>query len=71
MSPIPNGVYLSQFTNTEDYMVVSNMTDHPYELVLRDTWQDRVSGEVGTRFTVPVNRMLFLIRCSDSSALGS
>ena len=71
LSPIPNGVYLSQFTNTEDYMVVSNMTDQPYELVLRDTWQDRVSGEVGTRFTVPVNRMLFLIRCSDSSALDS
>jgi len=68
LSPIPDAVYLSQFTNTEDYMVVSNMTDQPYELVLRDRWQDRVTGEIGARFTVPVNRILFLIRRTEGNA---
>lgn len=62
LSPIPGTVYITQFTNTGDYIVVSNMADEPYMLETRDLWQNRETGDCGKRFEVPAKRMLFLVR---------
>ena len=62
LSPIPETVYITQFTNTGDYIVVSNMADEPYMLETRDLWQNRETGDCGKRFEVPAKRMLFLVR---------
>ena len=67
LSVIPENVFVSEFVNENCYMVVSNMTDEPYELTLREPWMDRISGEQGTRFTVPVHRILFLKKVADST----
>ena len=63
LSTIPDSVFITEFVNDNRYMVISNMTDKPYEAVLRDNWRDRVSGEVGKCFTVPTHRILFLKKC--------
>ena len=59
-SPIPEKVYISLFTNEEQYMVVSNLTDAPYEVTLAEPWANRETGEEGTSFCVPVGKILFL-----------
>jgi len=60
LSPLPEKVYASMFVNEEKYLVVSNMTDAPYELRLKDIWIDRESGAPGSAFTVVPKRILFL-----------
>ncbi|MBR5543232.1 MAG: hypothetical protein IKU65_03970 [Oscillospiraceae bacterium] len=65
LSEIPKNVFITEFVNENRYMVVSNLTDEPYELELRDNWTDRVSGATGNRFTVPVKRLLFLKKNND------
>ncbi len=62
LSPLPVHVYATQFTNDEDYLAVSNLTDEPYTLTLRDKWTDRATGKCGTEFTISVKRMVFLKR---------
>ena len=60
LSPIPENVYISQFTNENEYLVVSNLEDTPYTVTLRDKWLDRESLTVASAFTVPPKRMIFL-----------
>jgi hypothetical protein len=60
LSPIPENVYISQFTNENEYLVVSNLEDTPYTVTLRDRWLDRESLSVASAFTVPPKRMIFL-----------
>jgi len=62
LSPLPQEVYASMFVNEETYLVVSNLTDAPYELVLRDKWRDRVTGEIADTFTVGKEKLLFLCK---------
>lgn len=59
-SPVPEKVYLSVFTNEEQYMVASNLTDAVYELTLAEDWIDRETGIKGRVFRVPVGRILYL-----------
>lgn len=62
LSQIPEQVYISLFTSDEEYMVVSNMTDAPYTIALRDVWIDREGGAQGRTFVVPSKRIIFLKR---------
>ena len=41
-------------------MVVSNMTDQPYLLRLKDRWYDRVGEGTFDVFSIPSKRILFL-----------
>lgn len=59
-SQIPEKVYISLFTNEEQYMVASNLTGEPYTLTLAENWEDRETGAVGTSFQVPVGKIIFL-----------
>lgn len=59
-SEIPENVHVSMFTNEEQYLVVSNLTDAPYTLLLSELWTDRQSGEKSHSFTIPEKRILFL-----------
>ena len=59
-SAIPDEVYFSLFTNEKQYLAVSNMTDAPYMIELRDIWKDRCGGEQSSRFEIPPKRLLFL-----------
>ena len=61
-SPIPEDVYISMFTNEEQYLVVGNVSGEPYTLALDGRWKDRQSGKTGREFTVENNRLLFLIQ---------
>ncbi|MBQ9797651.1 MAG: hypothetical protein IJW50_08015 [Clostridia bacterium] len=58
---LPN-VYASMFVNEETYLVLSNLTDAPYELELCAFWKDRVTDQVARCFTVPPKQILFLMR---------
>ncbi|MBE6637763.1 MAG: hypothetical protein E7618_08195 [Ruminococcaceae bacterium] len=66
LSAIPHHVFVTEFVNENRYMVVSNMTDTPYTVTLRDCWQNRETGEVSTSFIVPVHRILFLKKATGS-----
>lgn len=59
-SHIPEDVYISLFTNTEQYLLISNLTEEPYELLLKGEWINRETNEENSKFVVPVNKMLFL-----------
>ena len=59
-SEIPEDVYISLFTNEEQYLLVSNLTDAEYEIELSGVWVNRETSETGNKFIVPVNRMIFL-----------
>ena len=61
-SAIPEDVYISMFVNHEMYLVVSNLTDQDYELVLKDVWEDRQSKQMAKIFTVKPGKLLFLIK---------
>ena len=41
-------------------MAVSNMTDQPYTLRLKDRWYDRVGEGTSDTFSIPSKRILFL-----------
>ena len=60
MSEIPDNVFVTEFVNEERYMVVSNMTDQPYILRLKERWYDRVGEGTFDTFAVPSKRILFL-----------
>ncbi len=61
-SELRENVIASMFVNEEKYLVLSNLTDQPYELLLTQTWRDRVSGECANAFTVPAGKICFLIK---------
>lgn len=61
-SKIPEEVYISMFTNEEQYLVVGNTLEEAYTLTLADEWTDRETGKKGKEFTVGKNRLLFLIK---------
>ena len=69
LSKIPEQVYISLFTSDEEYMVVSNMTDAPYTVELRDLWVDRESDKQGRSFEVPSKRIIFLQRLQDEAGV--
>ena len=62
LSPLPENVYASMFVNEETYLVVSNLTEQPYELVLKDIWEDRQTGHAAKTFHVKPGKLLFLIK---------
>ena len=59
-SKIPEDVYISLFTNEEQYLLVANITDIDYELELKGEWVNRESNECDTKFVVQKNKMIFL-----------
>ena len=61
-SAIPEDVYISMFTNEEQYLVVGNTTEGDYTLTLTDDWTDRQTGKTAKEFTVAKNRLLFLVK---------
>lgn len=61
-SKLEQEVYASMFVNEKTYMVVSNLTDKPYELTLKDKWQDRMTGAVSNTFVIPREKILFLVK---------
>lgn len=61
-SPKKEKVHASVFTNEDIYMVVSNLTDEPYELELAEPWLDRLSGVRSNKFTISPLRMVMLIK---------
>ena len=50
------------FVNEKLYLVLSNLTEKPYELVLKDSWRDRVANVQGHRFSVDPGKIIFLIK---------
>ncbi|MBQ9545395.1 MAG: hypothetical protein IJV00_09755, partial [Clostridia bacterium] len=41
LSAIPEDVYISRFSNLDEYLVVSNITGKPYRIELSEEWTDR------------------------------
>ena len=62
ISPLDEKIYASMFVNENVYLVLSNLSNEDYTLILSDTWQDRVTGQSGDRFTVPTGKLLYLIK---------
>ena len=60
VSLIPDKVCVSMFVNEEEYMVASNLGTDTYELVLKDEWTDRVSGENGKIHKIKPDTITFL-----------
>lgn len=60
LSQIPDQVFITEFVNENRYMVVSNLTDQPYTLQLKQTWHDRVKKVTASTFCIPSKRMVFL-----------
>jgi isopentenyldiphosphate isomerase len=60
LSPLPDEVYVSMFVNEKTYLTVSNFESAAYELRLKDSWRDRVTGNVADTFTVETNKILCL-----------
>lgn len=67
-SEIPEGVFVSLFSNEKQYIVISNLSDKPYEVVLNDKWHDRVMRSDSNSFTVAPRRILFLVKCNVEKA---
>jgi len=61
-SAVPDRVYASMFVNEDMYLVVSNLSGEPYELVLDGMWKDRVSGRVSDRFMIDKEQLMFLVK---------
>ncbi len=62
LSPIPEKVFASMFVGNETYLVVSNLTNEDYPLILKDEWIDRVNDKCGKQFILPPTSILFLRR---------
>jgi len=61
-SNIPENVHVSLYSNEKQYLVISNLSDKPYEAVLNDIWHDRVMRSNSQTFTVAPHRILFLMK---------
>lgn len=61
LSPIGGRIVASMFVNEEKYLVVSNLTEKPYELRLKNKWKNRENGFVSDCFTVESGKILFLV----------
>jgi hypothetical protein len=59
-SPILQDIVFSLFVNDQLYMTISNLSDKPYDALLRDIWQDRKTGETASKFTVAPGIIKFL-----------
>lgn len=62
VSKLEDSIYASMFVNEETYLVVSNLSDKPYELVLKNKWHDRVTGDISNTFVIQREKMCFLIK---------
>lgn len=60
LSALPERICASMFVNEEKYLVVSNLSEEPYTLELRDNWLDRERDVMGNVFTIQPDRMVFL-----------
>ena len=60
LSPLPENIYASMFVNEDKYLVVSNLTQERYELCLRDTWVERITGEKNRVFYIESGKIIFL-----------
>jgi hypothetical protein len=64
VNPIRDDVIVSLFTNEKQYMVISNLGDEPYNIILTHKWRDRQKGERGCNFTVRPKNIIFLEKMS-------
>ena len=62
LSQLPENIYASMFVNEKKYLVLSNFSNSPYELKLRENWTDRVEKLSGTTFTIQPKAMIFLVQ---------
>lgn len=62
LSPLEEKVYASMFVNEEKYLVVSNLTDAPYELKLKGAWRDRMNGISGDTFMLEKEKVYFFVK---------
>ncbi len=60
LSPLPAPIIASMFINEEKYLVISNLSDTPYTLELRDEWINRETDEKAKSFTLAPETILFL-----------
>lgn len=54
------GVHMSMFVCDVKYLAVSNLSDKPYTLTLREQWTDRVTNEKAAAFAVQPGQLLML-----------
>ncbi len=62
LSPLGKDMVASMFVGEDIYLAVSNFASADYILDLEGSWRDRVTGQVGSRFVVSPNKILFLVR---------
>lgn len=62
LSDIPDKVIASMFVNEETYLVISNLTDADYTLHLRESWENRITKERKSSFSIKPQEILFLIK---------
>ena len=60
LSPVGGKIVASLFVNEQTYLVVSNLSNMPYQLRLQGQWRDRERGTVAENFTIQPKRILFL-----------
>ena len=59
-SDIPQYVYASMFVNEKRYLVVSNLGQETYRLMLKGTWMERMNGYLSGEFEIAPGQMCFL-----------
>ena len=60
LSPLSKDIYASMFVNEKKYLVVSNLSETPYELQLRENWTDKVAKLSSTTFAIQPKTIIFL-----------
>ncbi len=60
LSPLPENIYASMFVNAKKYLVLSNLSEAPYNLQLRENWTNRGTQHSSTDFTIQPKTMIFL-----------
>lgn len=66
LSPIRDDVIISLFTNEKQYMVISNLGDEPYEIILTHKWRDRKNNQIRYDFKIPAISIMFLEKISNN-----
>ena len=61
-SVLPEEIYASMFINDVNYLAVSNLSDKPFTLELKESWTDRITDEIATAFTIQPAQLLLLKR---------
>ena len=62
VSTLAEGVHASMFVCDVTYLAVSNLSDKPYTLQLKEQWTDRVTNENADTFAVQPGQLLMLAK---------